>query len=119
LQKLCGGNDSDVSMNVEYRNGGVEYVSLMNTDKIAVCLFLCHFNYFLFLQTPLTTDAIDFSEHGDIGRALIERGVALAEFMRRNDPRLKDLVCFCFVQFVFSIYFIGYCISKCTSESET
>ncbi len=33
-----------------------------------------------------------YSEHGDIGRALIERGVALAEFIRRNDPRLKDLV---------------------------
>jgi len=51
---------------------------LMNTDKTA---------------TPISTaETVVYSEHGDIGRALIERGVAMAEFIRRNDPRLKDLV---------------------------
>ncbi len=48
LQTLCGGADCDVSMNVEYRNGGVEYVTLMNTDKIAVVFVLFWFIFLLF-----------------------------------------------------------------------
>jgi len=61
-----------------------------------------------------------YSEHGDIGRALIERGVAMAEVIRRNDPRLKDLASLIYCLFVLYILIIvGYGVSKCTSIGKT